>query len=88
MLVNCVPASRTLEWLQPLAALGVPFGAYANAGHQDEQLGWHHDPDDSARRYADLAEGWVALGATLIGSCCGTGPAHIAELARRFGQGP
>jgi S-methylmethionine-dependent homocysteine/selenocysteine methylase len=85
VLVNCVPASSTLRWLEPLAALGVPFGAYANAGHQDEQLGWHADPKDSAQRYADLAQEWVALGATLIGSCCGTNAAHTAELARRFG---
>ena len=84
VLVNCVPASRTRSWLEPLAELGVPFGAYANAGHQDEQLGWHADPTDSAERYADLAEEWVHLGATLIGSCCGTGPSHIAELKRRF----
>lgn len=85
VLVNCVPASRTLDWLRPLAELGVPFGAYANAGHQDEQLGWHTDPADSAERYADLAATWIDAGATLIGSCCGTGPAHIAELKRRFG---
>lgn len=85
VLVNCVPASTTHRWLAPLAALGVPFGAYANAGHPDEQLGWHADPTVSARRYADLAQAWVDLGATILGSCCGTGPAHTAELARRFG---
>ncbi len=85
VLVNCVPASRTLDFLEVLAPLGIPFGAYANAGHQDEELGWHADPGDSAERYADLAEAWLDLGATLIGSCCGTGPAHTAELVRRFG---
>ncbi len=85
VLVNCLPARLTLDYLRPLADLGVPFGAYANAGHQDDDLGWHADPRDSAPRYAGLAESWIELGATLIGSCCGTGPAHIAELARRFG---
>ncbi len=85
VLVNCVPASSTHLWLAPLSELGVPFGAYANAGHQDEALGWHADPLDSAERYADLAATWLALGATILGSCCGTGPAHIAELARRYG---
>jgi S-methylmethionine-dependent homocysteine/selenocysteine methylase len=86
VLVNCVPASTTLDWLRPLVDLGVPFGAYANAGHQDENLGWHADPQDSASRYADIAQDWVRAGATLIGSCCGTGPAHTAELALRFGE--
>ncbi len=85
VLVNCVPATTTHLWLERLVDLGVPCGAYANAGHQDDQLGWHADPADSAERYADVAAGWIDLGATLIGSCCGTGPAHTAELALRWG---
>ena len=32
-------------------------------------------------RYLAAARAWVAAGATLIGGCCGTGPAHIAALA-------
>lgn len=38
----------------------------------------------------DLAEGMaevVAAGASLVGGCCGTTPAHVAELARRFKAG-
>ena len=35
-------------------------------------------------RYADIAEDWVEAGATIIGGCCEIGPAHIAELRRRF----
>ncbi|NCO21178.1 MAG: homocysteine S-methyltransferase, partial [Rhodobacterales bacterium] len=27
------------------------------------------------------AMGWIAQGATLVGGCCETGPAHIAALA-------
>jgi 5-methyltetrahydrofolate--homocysteine methyltransferase len=37
-----------------------------------------------------LADGMaevVAAGASLVGGCCGTTPAHIAELARRFKAG-
>lgn len=85
VLVNCVPATRTLEYVQQIADLGVPFGAYANAGHAAEGLGWEAPTADAAARYADLAETWVARGAGIVGGCCGTGPAHIAELARRFG---
>ncbi len=84
VLVNCVPVDRTLAFLQPLAELGVPFGAYANAGPASIGIGWSPAPDGPAR-YADHAQAWVDLGATLIGSCCGCGPAHTAELARRFG---
>ena len=31
--------------------------------------------------------GWVAAGATIVGGCCETGPAHIAEIARRLRAG-
>ena len=34
--------------------------------------------------YAAFAEQWVEGGASIIGGCCEVGPAHIAELARRF----
>ena len=84
VLVNCTPATRTLPFVEALAVadLGVPLGAYANAGARSEGLGWGAG-DDAAARYADLADAWIAAGATLVGSCCGTTPAHIAELARR-----
>lgn len=82
VLVNCVPASRTLEFVQALD-VGLPFGAYANAGHVDEQMGWA--PSESAPAlYADLARTWLDAGATLVGACCGTDARHIAELSRRF----
>lgn len=43
--------------------------------------------DLDAPRYADHAERWVALGAELVGGCCGIGPEYIRELARRFSDG-
>ena len=83
VLVNCIPASRTLEFLEAVADCGVAFGAYANAGSADEHMGWKPDPL-APRRYAELAQGWVERGATILGACCGTGPSHVAELARRY----
>jgi S-methylmethionine-dependent homocysteine/selenocysteine methylase len=83
LLVNCIPASQTTLFLAAIADLGVPFGAYANAGHPDEGMGWVPSKD-APERYADHAESWVAMGATLLGSCCGTGPQHIHTLWQRF----
>lgn len=72
-LVNCVPASATLAYVEKLARVGVPFGAYANA------YGAHAiAPED----YARVARTWIDAGATIVGGCCGTGPGHIAALAR------
>ncbi len=84
VLVNCVPAARTLDFVRAIAEAGVPFGAYANAGHADEEIGWRTDDPDGPQRYAELAATWIDAGATLIGGCCGTGPAHIRALAARF----
>jgi len=87
VLVNCVPAAKTLPFVERLAGVGVPFGAYANAGSPDDAIGWKPAPF-AAERYADLAASWIAAGATIVGGCCGTGPAHVRELARRFKPAP
>ncbi|HVH47642.1 MAG TPA: homocysteine S-methyltransferase family protein [Labilithrix sp.] len=89
VLVCCTGASITLPYVDRLARVGVPFGAYANAGHPSEGIGW--SSPGGAARYAELARSWGAAGATIIGSCCGTSPAHIAALAavhrQRVGDG-
>jgi len=85
VLVNCTAATKTLAYVEALATTGgVPFGAYANAGPESDGLGWSAHPERAAQRYADLAATWIAAGATIVGSCCGTGPAHVAELVRRY----
>ena len=77
VLVNCVPARLTLAYVERLARLGVPFGAYANAGGVGEGVGWGEGGEE---RYLAYAQTWASAGATLIGGCCGTTPAHIAAL--------
>lgn len=86
VLVNCTPAVATLPYVEALATLGARVGAYANAGRVDDAMGWHADEVPAAERYADLAAEWVAAGASVVGSCCGTGPAHTAALAQRFSR--
>jgi S-methylmethionine-dependent homocysteine/selenocysteine methylase len=81
VLVNCVAARDTLPFVEALAGLGVPFGAYANAGCDEDGLGWGADVDAAARAYETLARTWIAAGATVVGGCCGTGPAHVMRLA-------
>ncbi|HEY4012279.1 MAG TPA: homocysteine S-methyltransferase family protein [Polyangiaceae bacterium] len=83
VLVNCTPASRTLAYVGALSALDSMFGAYANAGEADEGIGWSTRAEEGADRYAAIARSWIAAGATIVGGCCGTGPAHIRRLAGR-----
>ncbi len=64
----------------------IEIGAYANAfppKREDEEanawldeLRTDLDPPD----YLAFARDWVARGATIVGGCCGIGPAHIAAL--------
>ncbi|HEY8074500.1 MAG TPA: homocysteine S-methyltransferase family protein [Labilithrix sp.] len=82
-LVCCTGVSHTTSYVSRLARIGVPFGAYANAGDPREGFGW--GAPGAAERYAEAADAWRADGATVIGSCCGTSPAHIAALQGRFG---
>lgn len=81
VLVNCTRATKTLPYVERLARVGVPFGAYANAGDVEDGLGWTNSPD-GPERYANLVAEWVRLGATFVGACCGLGPAHVRSLQR------
>ncbi len=87
ILVNCIPANIILSYLERLSDLDIPLGCYANAGRAEDGLGWERARADAPQRYADLAEQWVAAGATIIGGCCGTTPAHIHALRARFNLG-
>ena len=95
VLANCSAPEVMPAALEVLARADKPFGAYANAFTQITKAflaGGTTASDLSARRdmgpeaYADHAMAWVDMGATIIGGCCETGPAHIAEIARRLGR--
>jgi S-methylmethionine-dependent homocysteine/selenocysteine methylase len=81
-LLNCSAAGRITAALQGALARGTPpsgllLGAYANA---------IFGPGGAVSPAAYVLEAarWKASGATLLGSCCGTGPAHVAALRAAF----
>jgi len=81
-LINCVPVAGVDAGLDSAAGSKLPFGAYAHMGEVDAEAGWPPTPVLSPEEYAACAAGWLARGATIVGGCCGTTPAHIAALAR------
>lgn len=92
-LANCSAPEAMPAALDALAASGKPTGAYGNAfqGITKEFMAGETTADGlSARRdmgpkaYADHAMRWLEHGATIIGGCCETGPAHIAEISKRL----
>ena len=80
--INCVPARRLAFDLSRLAAAvsDVPLAAYGNLGLPADDRGWKFTDELSPQGYAAEAREWLAIGARLVGGCCGTTPAHTAEL--------
>ncbi|MFZ1238751.1 MAG: homocysteine S-methyltransferase family protein [Anaerolineae bacterium] len=82
LLVNCMSTPAVLSALQELRAVtDRPIGAYANVGHAQSDWGWDFTEDISAEAYGRHVRSWLAIGAQIVGGCCGTTPAHIAILA-------
>lgn len=93
VLANCSAPEAMTAALRVLRNLGLPFGAYANAFREITKAFLADSPTADAlaarpeitpARYAAFALDWVRAGATIVGGCCETGPAHIAEVARRL----
>jgi homocysteine S-methyltransferase len=91
VLANCSAPEAMPAALEALRPLGLPFGAYAN-GFKRITEDFLKDrptvdalearPDMTPALYAHHAQGWVAQGATIIGGCCETTPAHIAAVVQ------
>jgi S-methylmethionine-dependent homocysteine/selenocysteine methylase len=81
--VNCAAPPVITAALRELRELTtLPIGAYANVGHVNDERGWSPDGGIAGERYAEHAAEWIALGARVVGGCCGTHPAHTAALRR------
>lgn len=93
VLANCSAPEVMAAALAVFKTFGLPFGAYANGFQQitkeflkDSPTAdvLHARPEMTPAVYADFALRWVGMGATIIGGCCETTPAHMAEIARRL----
>ena len=92
-LANCSAPEAMAAALATLKTFGKPFGAYANGFTQitkdflkDKPTvdALHAREDLTPERYAEFAMSWIAQGATIVGGCCETGPAHIRAIADRL----
>lgn len=91
-LVNCCPPESITAAIPQLAKLtDQRIGGYANTFQpipEDWRLDGEKDSDGFIPRRTDLdpsnyathAHRWMEAGATIIGGCCGTRPAHIQKL--------
>ncbi len=91
-LANCSSPESISKAMPYLAEIGgAHFGGYANAFEpipEDWELDGSKDSDGlldmrsdlDPVQYAQHVARWLQDGATVVGGCCGTGPAHIAKL--------
>ncbi len=93
VLVNCSWPESLSEAMPLLAASGLPFGGYANGFTAIDALAPGGTVDILVARddlgpeaYGNHAMSWINQGATIVGGCCETGPAHIAAIAERLKQ--
>jgi S-methylmethionine-dependent homocysteine/selenocysteine methylase len=98
LLANCCAPESIAAALGDLQATGVPYvGGYANTflpvpeswtldgeDETDGVLPLRDDLDPAA--YLGHAREWWNAGATVVGGCCGTRPAHIAAIAGDLGR--
>lgn len=83
--VNCTAEDDVAAALEALATTGLPLVACPNAGGEWDAVGrcWRYAGLGAVDH--GLVAGWVALGARLVGGCCGVAPDDIAALATALG---
>ncbi len=84
--VNCsAPRDVGHALAAATAVTGQPGVAYPNLGERWDNAthSWVGDGEFDV----DLAPGWVATGARLVGGCCRVGPGRIAELRAALASG-
>ena len=82
LLANCCSPEALTRGLPALLALGTPTGGYANTFHpiDPDAKDISHRDDLDADAYAAHVADWIAMGARIVGGCCGTMPEHIARV--------
>jgi len=62
------------------SAHGTLLAAYAHINNPTPIRGWSFSQQVTPEEYAKYARRWIELGASIVGGCCGTTPAHIAAV--------
>ncbi|HUZ83772.1 MAG TPA: bifunctional homocysteine S-methyltransferase/methylenetetrahydrofolate reductase [Gaiellales bacterium] len=86
--VNCsLGPQSALAGLRAMRGASVPLWVRPNAGLPRYHNGRLLYPDAGEDYFEEFAAQALALGARLIGGCCGTGPAHVAAIRRAVDSG-
>lgn len=79
--LNCIPPDGITAHLPRLRQLTeLPLVAYAHINNPEPTPGWSFSEDATPAQYARQVKRWLDLGASIVGGCCGTTPAHIRAV--------
>jgi homocysteine S-methyltransferase len=86
--VNCTPP-RFLPGLirAVFAATQKPVIVYPNSGETYDVARKHWHGESEPAEFGTMSREWRKLGASGVGGCCRTGPAHIRQIRDRFWAG-
>ena len=84
--LNCTPPQHATELIRRFRAClpGEAVIAYPNSGETWDAKGGEWSGTASPLDFAAAAAEWVAVGASIVGGCCRTGPGHIAAIRKKL----
>jgi len=86
LLFNCAPVPDITRALGELSkGYHKPLGGYAHVGRFDPP-DWMFTDEYPPDQYLVAGREWTAIGAQVLGGCCGTTPAHIEALKQGLPQ--
>ncbi|MFH1011510.1 MAG: homocysteine S-methyltransferase family protein [bacterium] len=89
ILINCCPPAVAREALEVIREIwDGPTGAYPNFGLPQDETDSHFSDSLSPAKFAEWGAEILDAGVQIIGGCCGTRPAHIAELSKIMRKTP
>ncbi len=89
ILVNCCPPAVAVEAIQVIREIWDGLaGVYPNFGLPQDEINSHFSDALSPTKFAEWGAEVSATGVQIIGGCCGTQPAHIAELSKMMRKTP
>lgn len=93
LLFNCCApedVDTALAYIKNKVPMNLKLGGYANAFHKTKPLKTANQDLQTMRdefttlNYLEFARSWVKNGASIIGGCCGIGPAYIESLNKNL----
>ena len=84
--MNCLPASCVDPGLAILKQSGLDFGLHTNLGVPGSDSEPKYEAETTPDQFARYARDWAGTGASWVGGCCGTTPAHTAAAYSALGK--